>query len=176
MRVRFAHVATVLALGTLAFAQSDPARGTATTTIAGKTVTVDYGQPALKGRSMDALLGQLPADRIWRAGENQVTTLTTGTDLLIGGKTVPAGKYSVYVYAPASGPWALVLNSDAGKPLGELWDKAPAAKKDAPWPHLEGYQNIASKEVARAPMTSGTTNPPPRLSTSLSLRPGREPT
>ena len=160
MRVRFVHVAAVLALSTPAFAQADPPRGTATTTIAGQTVTVDYGQPALKGRTMDALLDQLPADRIWRAGENQVTTLTTGTDLLIAGKKVAAGKYSVYVYAPQTGAWALVLNTDAGKPLGELWAKAPDAKKNAPWPHLEGYQNIASTEVVRAPIASGTTNPP----------------
>ena len=49
---------------------------------------------------------QLPADRIWRAGENQVTTFTTEADVTIGGKTVPAGKYSVYVHAArrATGP------------------------------------------------------------------------
>ena len=52
----------------------------------GKKVAVDYGRPALKGRKLDELLKQLPADRIWRAGENQVTTLTTEGDILVGGR------------------------------------------------------------------------------------------
>ena len=57
----------------------------------------------MKGRKLDDLLAQLPADRIWRAGDNQVTTLTAESDILVGGAKVPAGKYSLYVLAPASG-------------------------------------------------------------------------
>jgi hypothetical protein len=159
MKLRFAHVAALLALGTAASAQA-PARGAAAATVNGKKVTIDYGRPSLKGRSMDDLLKQLPADRIWRAGENQVTTLTTETDLVVGGKPVKAGKYSVYVHAPATGDWSLVLNSDLGIPLVKLWDKAPENMKNEPWPHLEGYTNVASKEVARAPMTAGKSAAP----------------
>jgi hypothetical protein len=155
MKLRFAHAFTLLALGSVALAQEPAARGAASATLNGKKVTIDYGRPSLKGRSMDDLLKQLPADRIWRAGENQVTTLYTETDLMIGGKTVKAGKYSVYVHAPATGDWSLVLNSDLGIPLVKLWDKAPDNMKNEPWPHLEGYSNVATKEVARTPMTGG---------------------
>ena len=42
-------------------------------------------------------MAQLPADRVWRAGVDQVTTLTTEADLMVGGKRVPAGKYTLYV-------------------------------------------------------------------------------
>ena len=156
---RLLSLAAGLALATTAFAQDTP-RGNASTTVGGKKVTVDYGRPALKGRAMDELLKQLPEDRMWRAGDNQVTILTTEGDILIGGKKVPAGRYSLYVHAPATGDWSLALNSDQGIALGKIWDKAPANMKDQPWPHLEGYtKNVAKTEIVRAPMKSGTASP-----------------
>lgn len=156
MNVRFAALAGALSLAAAALVQADNPRGSASATVGGKKVAIDYGRPALKGRSIEELTKQLPEDRIWRAGENQVTTLTTEGDILIGGRKVPAGKYSVYVHAPATGEWSLAINSDEGVPLGKIWDQAPANLKNEPWPHLEGYQkSIGGKEVARATMKSG---------------------
>jgi hypothetical protein len=154
MHKRTAALAAVAAqaVAATAFAQGNP-RGTASGTVAGKKVTVDYGRPALKGRSLDALLKDLPADRIWRAGENQVTTLTTEGDLLLGGKKIPAGKYSVYVHAGEGGAWDLVLNKDLGLPLGKMWPQAPENMKNEPWPHYTDYSKaIAGSEVLRVPM------------------------
>jgi len=116
-------------------------------------VEIDYGQPELKGRDLDELMKELPADRIWRAGLNQVSTLTTGTDILIGGTKVPAGKYSIYVYAGEAGPWSFILNEDLGVPLGKIWDQAPDNMKNEPWPHLGDYtEAIKDQEVVRATM------------------------
>jgi hypothetical protein len=154
-RFGFAIVAGALLAGAVASAQDSAPRGTASATINSKKVTIDYGRPALKGRKLDALLAQLSEDRIWRAGENEVTTLTTETDLMIGGKRVPAGKYSVYVHAPATGDWSLVLNKDPGIALVKLWAQAPPARAQALWPRLDGYKNVADKEVVRAAMKSG---------------------
>jgi hypothetical protein len=123
--------------------------------VGGRAVSIDYGRPALKGRSLDELLKQLPADRVWRAGENQVTTLTTEGPLSIGGKAVPAGKYSVYVHAGEGNAWALVLNKDPGAPLGKIWAQAPDNMKNEPWPNLAGgYKGIEASEVVRAKMTA----------------------
>src|ERR1700687_563838 len=83
--------------------QAAPPRETVTALLNGKKVTVEYGRPALRGRTVKALLSQLPADRVWRAGVNEATTLTTESDVLIGGKRVPAGKYTLYLHAPESG-------------------------------------------------------------------------
>jgi Protein of unknown function (DUF2911) len=170
---RLVTLAAAVALSTAALAQDNP-RGTATTTVGGKKVTVSYGRPVLKGRKMDDLLKQLPADRMWRAGENQVTTLTTEGALTIGSKTVPPGTYSLYVNAPATGEWSLVLNTDKGVPLGQIWDKAPANLKNEPWPHIEDYtKSIASSETLRVPMKSGATSPPDE-SFTISFAPAGE--
>jgi len=159
MRTRLAVVAAALALSSAAFAQDAAPRETASASVGGKKVSIEYGRPSLKGRTLDSLIAQLPEDRIWRAGVDQVTTLTTEGALTVGSKKVPAGKYSLYVHAPAEGAWSLVLNTDLGIPLIKLWDKAPANLANEPWPHLEGYSNILAKEVARAAMKAGTAAP-----------------
>jgi hypothetical protein len=174
MHVRFVAVAAALGVSSVAFAQSPNPRGVTSAPLGGKAVTIEYGRPALKGRNLDQLLGELPADRIWRAGENQVTTFTTETDLIVGGKRVPAGKYTLYVYAPVTGDWALVLNRDPGQPLGQIWDKAPAELKTAPWPHYRDYQkSIEDKEVVRAAMKPTPGGPPEDLFT-VTLKPNAD--
>jgi hypothetical protein len=135
-------------------------RETVTALLNGKKVSVEYGRPALGGRKMTELLGQLPADRIWRAGVDQATTLTTETDIVIGGKRVPAGKYTVYVHAPATGDYSLVLNSDPGIALKKIFPAAPAAVADAMWPRLDGYENVKATEVLRVPLRKGTAAEP----------------
>jgi hypothetical protein len=162
-----ACAASALAVATSAQAATAP-RDTATLALNGKRVSIEYGRPALRGRSVDQLLAQLPADRIWRAGIDQVTTLTTETDLMVGGKKVAAGAYTVYLFAPRTGPWSLVLNADHGVPMSEAYSKGwvhhghqalvnpPAAQALTLWPHLEGYQTIATREVARASLKAVT--------------------
>jgi hypothetical protein len=152
-------LATVLLLsGSLAAAGE---RGEASTTVGGKTVSIDYGRPSLKGRPLAELLGKLPSDRVWRAGDDQVTILKTETALTLGGTTVPAGKYSVYVHAPTDGPRSLILNKDQGQPLKNLWKEAPADKAELPWPYLQGYEtSIKGSEVARVPMKKEETKKP----------------
>ena len=124
MTKKIAMTIALAAVTGLAVAQQSQPRGKAEATINGKKVVIDYGRPALKGRTIDALMKDLPEDRIWRAGENQVTTIDTQTGLNVGGKPVPAGKYSLYVHAPAQGDWALVINKNLGIPLVEIWAEA----------------------------------------------------
>jgi hypothetical protein len=155
MRVRSLVPVAVLALAVPAAAQQDRApRETVTALLNAKKVTVEYGRPALRGRTVKDLLSQLPANRVWRAGVDQATTLTTESDILIGGKRVPAGKYTLYLHAPESGPYSLLVNSDLGVPLKSIYAQAPAALADALWPHIEDYPTIQSKEVARVTLTS----------------------
>jgi hypothetical protein len=156
MKMRFTTLAGVAALSFTLPALGQTPRGAAATTLADKKVAVDYGRPALKGRTLDALLKQLPAERIWRAGENEVSTFSTETDLEVGGRSLKAGKYSLYVHVPESGKWALILNSDLGQPLGSIWNEAPENLKAMPYPYLGNYEEkVKGKEVLRVALTPG---------------------
>lgn len=156
--------ATVLALTAPAFAASS--RGAANATVGGHQVAIDYGRPSLKGRSFDELAKQLPADRMWRAGSEQVTTLKCAGAIVVGGKPLPAGTYSLYVHAPAAGEHSLVLNKDLGIALGKIWAKAPDNMKNEPWPHVDDYTAaIGNQEVVRVPLKQGTPKAPADLFT-----------
>jgi len=72
---------------------SPPAQATAT--VNGKTITIDYSQPSVKGRK---IWGELvPYGQVWRAGANETTAFTLSADALIEGKKLPAGKYAFFI-------------------------------------------------------------------------------
>ena len=152
MRLRLFCLVLALCCATAAFAQTPVARDKASATIGGKTISIEYGRPALKGRNFDALMKQLPADRIWRAGSGLVTLLHSEVPLTVGGKQVPAGKYSLYVHCPEQGEYSLVINKDLGQPLGKIWSAAPPSQANDPYPHFEYQKEIGNLEAARVPM------------------------
>ena len=133
-------------------AQERAPRETVTATLDGSKVTVDYGRPALNGRTVAELMAKLDASRVWRAGANQVTTMTVVGGATIGGTKVAAGKYSVYLYLPEGGDWHLLLNTNPGIPLKEIYAAAPPEVANELWPRLDGYGKIATTEVARIPL------------------------
>lgn len=120
----------VLASFSLALGQGAD-RGTATVTLKGKEVSVEYGRPALKGRDM---LAQASDGMVWRMGANAATTLTTAVDLDFGGKKVPVGKY-LLLAKKAGDKWHLIVNSNAN---------ASANNRDK------------ALDVAEIPFTNGT--------------------
>ncbi len=78
---------------------------------AAKKVIVNYGSPAARGRKV---IGELvPMDKIWRLGANEATLLTTELPILIGGKEVPAGSYTLFV-TPGKDKWVLQINKTTG--------------------------------------------------------------
>ena len=165
MRRAIVGCAAALAAAGLVFAQAPQRvpRETASANVGGKKVEINYGRPALKGRPLGDLMKQLPEDRIWRAGENEVTILKTEGDLTLGAKKVAAGSYSVYVHIPESGDWSLVLNSDPGIELAKLVPNRefPPERASLRWPRLDGYtKNVADKEVARAAMKPASVSAP----------------
>ena len=139
----------VVAFALPAAAQNPNPRGSVKVDVGGAMVSIDYGRPALGDRMLGDLLSMLPGDRVWRAGENQVTILETSAPVKIGTETVPAGRYSLYLHVPENGDWHLLVNRHQGIALGELWSEAPAAMRAEPWPMLSGYGQIEDQQQAR---------------------------
>ena len=110
---------TVLALllTTLLWSQEDKSKrpsppATASGTVNGATITIDYSSPAVKGRKIWG--GLVPYDKVWRAGANEATLFTTSKDILVEGKKLPAGKYSLYAI-PGEKDWVFIFNSKTGQ-------------------------------------------------------------
>src|SRR5271169_7139320 len=78
----------------------------------GKTITVDYSSPRMKGRK---IYGELvPFGEVWRSGANEATTFVASADVLVGGKTVPAGSYTIFT-VPGADKWTLIVNKKTGE-------------------------------------------------------------
>jgi hypothetical protein len=113
-------------------------------TLNGKTVTIHYNSPSMRGRK---IMGELvPYDKVWRTGANEATTLTTGANLKIGTLTVPAGTYTIYTL-PSDGQWLLIVSKLTGQ-WGTVYDE--------------------SKDLGRTPMESKTL-PAPQEKMTLSF-------
>jgi hypothetical protein len=78
----------------------------------GKTIKTDYSSPRLRGRKM--IGDHEPYGQVWRNGANAATTFVTSSDLVVGGKSVPAGSYTLFV-VPNADKWTLIINKKTGE-------------------------------------------------------------
>ncbi len=86
--------------------------GIAEGTAGGAAVKITYGRPKIKGR--DLWGGLVPYGTVWRAGANEATTITFSKDVTVGGKTVPAGTYALFL-VPTAEDWTFVINKTANQ-------------------------------------------------------------
>lgn len=61
----------------------------------GATITIDYSQPSVKGRTIGKDLEPMDG-QVWRTGANEATVFETDKDVTIQGKKLPAGKYGLF--------------------------------------------------------------------------------
>jgi hypothetical protein len=115
-------------------------------TLDGKTVTIHYNSPRMRGRK---IMGELvPYGKVWRTGANPATSFVTEVDLKVGDLHVPAGKYTLYTLPAAPGtPWQLIINKQTGQ-----------------W----GLTYNQDQDLGRTPMHS-TTLPSPQEDMSISF-------
>jgi len=134
----FAGVAAAATLASIGCAQGNP-RGTSKLTVKGTTVSVEYGRPALKGRTSKELLAKLGAGEFWRLGADKSTTFKTTGDLTFGDAKVPAGEYSLWAKKEGENKWSLVFNKQHGQ-----------------W----GTEHDTSQDLATVPLTVETASQP----------------
>ncbi len=152
MFLGFAAATMLVALSAVAFGQARPPiprasqKASVTQTIGTTDITIAYSRPAVKGRtiwgdppadkpgegtlddgrSRPAGMALVPFGHVWRTGANEATLFSTTDDLIIGGQTLPAGKYSLHTI-PGKDEWTIIFNKDEGQWGSFAYD----AKKDA---------------------------------------------
>ena len=99
-------------------------------TIDGASLSIEYGQPSLKGRPDAAVM---PNGQPWRVGADEATVLKTDKPLKFGTLTLEPGTYTLNA-EPGEKQWQLIV--------GKL-------SKPGQW----GVPYNASLEIGRAPMS-----------------------
>jgi len=116
--------------------------------VGSKTISVEYGRPSLKGRSVAELLEQLKPGDFWRLGADKSTTLSTTADLQFGDVTVPNGQYSLWAGRQADNSWKLVFNKQHGQ-----WGTQHDASQDLASVPLEETKASNSAEMVTISLT-----------------------
>ena len=118
----------------------------------GQWIDIEYGRPLKRGRDLfgsgenygkASLVGGQP---VWRAGANVATRLKTSVPLSIGGRTVPAGEYTLFIDLKPSA-WTLIVSR---WPAQQKYD---GNDKTALW---GAYGYTPDKDVVRTSMTLAT--------------------
>jgi hypothetical protein len=118
----------------------------------GKWIEITYGRPIKRGRDVFGGAGDKygkianPDAPVWRAGANNSTQLKTEVPLVINGKTVAPGTYTMFIDLKPTA-WTLIVSN---------W-KAQARYDPKNTAEIWGaYGYSPDKDVVRAPMTLGT--------------------
>ena len=115
--------------------------------LGGKWIEITYGRPIKRGRDLwgsGANYGQNlnSGAPVWRAGANVSTRLKTELPLVINGKTVPAGEYSLFIdLKPAN--WTLIVSRWAAQ------KEYNPGNREALW---GSFDYTPDNDVVRAPM------------------------
>ena len=99
-------------------------RGTVTQNVAYTKIAVTYGRPVARGRELFGAL--VPWDSVWHPGADSATRVTFNHDVLIEGKPLRAGEYTLWMIPREHAPWTVIFSRAAHvfhKPYpGERYD------------------------------------------------------
>jgi hypothetical protein len=82
-------------------------KATVTGTIDDVDIEIVYSRPSARGRKM--LGDHEKYGEVWRTGANEATTISFSKDVVIEGKALPAGKYSLWTI-PNEDEWTIIFN------------------------------------------------------------------
>ncbi len=74
-------------------------------------IKITYCRPHKRGRKVFG--GMIPYGKIWRTGANEATEMTITKDIIIGGKRLRAGTYSLFSI-PNIDEWTVIFNRGLG--------------------------------------------------------------
>lgn len=111
--LRLATMGLLLVAARPAAAQMYPPsqRTTIVQHVALTTVTLEYGRPVARGRTLWGAL--VPWDSLWHPGADSASRLTVDHDVTIEGKPLRAGTYSLWLIPRERAAWTVILSRDA---------------------------------------------------------------
>lgn len=113
----FAILSGILFMGISAKAQDDkskrpsPPAQVSVTTENGATITINYSQPSVKGRTIGKDLEPMQG-KVWRTGANEATIFEIDKDVTVDGNALKAGKYGFFTIWNGDS-WTLIFNKTA---------------------------------------------------------------
>ena len=151
-------VLMVACFAAVAFAQhhAKNPRGTSTLTVKGKTVSVDYGQPSLKGQTIEQRLAELKPGQLWRIGADTSTTFKSEADLAFGDVMIPAGEYSIWMQRQEDNSWKLLFDKKHGQ-WGAPSPDASEAFASAPLKDIKAANSVDLVTITLAKAGKGGT-------------------
>ena len=94
-------------------------RLTAMAMVGNSHVHIDYGSPSVRGRSI--WNGLVAYNQVWATGAHKATWIEFGEDVIIGGKTIPKGKYGFFTI-PNKKEWILIISKDWDMHLADAYN------------------------------------------------------
>jgi len=77
--------------------------------IDGATMTIEYGRPYMRGRTIFG--GLVPYQIVWCPGADAATTLDSTRPLQLGGLAVPPGPHTIWIL-PTPDVWTLIVSKE----------------------------------------------------------------
>lgn len=74
-------------------------------------VKLTYSSPQKRGREIFGKL--VPYGKVWRTGANEATEITLTSDIMMNGRHLKAGTYSLFTI-PERDKWTIIINADVG--------------------------------------------------------------
>jgi len=88
-------------------------RGSVAQTVAFTDISIEYGRPVARGRKLFGDSGVVKWDAVWHPGADSATRITFSHDVVLEGKSLRAGSYSLWLIPRASAPWTLIVSNAA---------------------------------------------------------------
>ena len=107
------------------------------TTGSGVTISIDYSQPSVKGRTIGTNLEPMPG-KVWRTGANEATIFEVNKEIKVEGQALPAGKYGLFTIMNGD-EWTIIFN--------KTWDQTGA------------FNYKEAEDVLRVKVKGGKANP-----------------
>jgi len=117
-------------------------------------IHIDYSSPGVRDRIIFG--GLVGYDNVWQAGAHKATWIETNKDLLIDGKTLPAGKYGFFTI-PTKEDWTIMFNKNWDQHGKDEYDQNDDVLSFTVSPELsENIQEHLEYKVTKTNETEGS--------------------